>query len=280
MFPCGMCLAITADMKRACTLACLLMLLPTLLAAQARVSAEPWFNRSLMLSAEVGGAAFSDFQRAVARPAHDAPLEADHMGDFNRRVSAQTTTTLGASVSWWIGHGWGIRSAASYSPTRFSVWNEQSAARALEERNSGVPTYAKLHSWTADATAVFRFPFTMGRVVPYGLAGGGMVGWRLADEEELPPEARVPFASGSWSGPAVVYGVGGAIPMQRYDLMLNFELTSHLSRTPLDDSGLGERFHIGDVPLDLAADPGRGSDGIATTHQFRLVVGITLPIRL
>jgi hypothetical protein len=261
--------------------ACLLICLPTLATAQpSRISAEPWFGRSLMFSAELGGAAFSDFQRALARPAPEGPGAEAGLGDFRRRVSANTTTTVGAAAAWWVRDGWGVRVAGSYSPTRFSVWNEQHAQITLDEFGGGRQAYAKLHSWTASATALFRFPFTLGRVVPYGIVGGGVVGYRLADGEEVPPEARSGFAGGEWTGPAAVFGVGSAIPLQRHDLLLHFELTNHLSRTPLDDAGPGERFHIGDMPLDLAAEPGQGRDGIDTTHHLRLTVGITLPVRL
>jgi hypothetical protein len=233
-----------------------------------------------MFSADIGGAAFSDFQRALARPAPGGPVTTAGLGDFRRRVSAQTTATLGASAAWWVRDGWAVRIGGTYAPTRFSVWNEPHAQRALDEFTSEEQAYAKLHTWTASATAVFRFPFTVGRLVPYGLAGGGLVGYRLADGEEVPPEARSRFRGGEWTGPAVVFGVGSAIPLQRYGLMLNFELTNHLSRTPLDEEGWGERFNIGGVPLDLASDPGRGREGIGITNHLRLTAGLTLPVRL
>jgi len=242
-------------------------------------SAEPWFGRSIMITAELGGAAFSDFQRAVARPAPAAAGEFG-VGDFRRRVSARTTGTVGGALTWWVAGGAGFRASVSYSPTRFSVWNEDRAQRALDEVNGEPPSYAKLETWMGSASAVFRFPFIMGRVVPYGIAGVGVVSYRLADDEEVPPEARARFADGGWTGPAIHFGVGSAIPLERHNLMLTFELTNHLSRTPLDDEGLGEAFEISGVPLHLASDPGRGSDGIGTTNHLRLTVGLTLPIRV
>lgn len=241
-------------------------------------TAEPWFGRSIMITAELGGAAFSDFQRALARP---APAAGDFdVGDFRRRVSARTTATVGGAITWWVVSGAGVRASVSYSPTRFSVWNENRAQRALDEVNGAPQSYAKLETWMGSASAVFRFPFTMGRVVPYGIAGAGVVSYRLADDEEVPPEARARFAGGSWTGPAVNFGVGSAIPLERHNLLLTFELTNYLSRTPLDDEGLGEAFEISGVPLHLAADPGRGSDGIGTTNHLRLTIGLTLPLRV
>jgi hypothetical protein len=271
-------------MKRSRLLPCLLVLVtsPSAEAAaqQRRVSAEPWFERALMLSAEIGGTAFSDFQRGLARPAPGSDLDGGELGDFRRRVSAHTTATMGASATWWVRGGWGLRVGAAYSPTRFTVWNEEAAARVLEAHADEQPTYARLHSWSVDASAAFRFPFVVGRVVPYGRVGGGLAGWRLADDAQLPPEAERSFAGGSRRGPAAVFGVGSAIPLQRYNLLLNFELTNHLSRTPLNETAAGSRFHIGDVPLDLDSNPERGTDAVGSTNQFRLTVGITLPIRL
>jgi opacity protein-like surface antigen len=264
--------------------ACLLALEPAspLVAQQRPVSAEPRFGGTVMFGLELGGAAFTDFQRALARPAAqpDAAGKDTGVGDFRRRVSARTTATVGASVAVWPRAGWGVRAGASWSPTRFSVWNEEQARRMLEEHGTVPEKYAGLNSWTAHATAVFRLPFTLGRVVPYGLAGAGVVRYALSDEEEVPPEARARFSGGDWTGGALVFGVGSAVPLQRFDLLLNFELTNHMSRTPLNDEGLGEGFQIAGVPLGLAADPGRGNDGIGLAHQLRLTAGITLPVRI
>jgi hypothetical protein len=258
---------------------CLLLLVPAGAAAQPQpVSAEPWFGRTLMLTAELGGGAFSDFQRALAQPAADA----DDIGlsDFRRRVSASTTATVGAAVTWWVADGWGVRAATSYAPTRFSVWNEEHAQRALDEISSAQPAYAKLHAWTMSGTAMFRFPFNLGRLVPYGSAGAGVLRYYLADDAQLPPEARSAFAEGEQSAAAAVFGVGSAIPMQRNNMLLNFELTAHISRTPLADPAPGERFTISGVPLQLAPDPTPSGEDIGLTSHLRLTAGITLPARL
>ncbi|HSJ07644.1 MAG TPA: hypothetical protein VK936_13150, partial [Longimicrobiales bacterium] len=72
-------------------------LLAALLAATALMPAgplfaqagDPWFRKgSLLVNGELGGIAFTDFQRSTARsPAYP------ELGDFQRRVSARTTVT-------------------------------------------------------------------------------------------------------------------------------------------------------------------------------------------
>ncbi|HSJ25298.1 MAG TPA: hypothetical protein VK929_11540 [Longimicrobiales bacterium] len=271
-------------MKTICVTACLVLALPAAAAARQApsvpadppVSAEPWFQRSVMLTAEVGGAAFSDFQRALARP---APGSAGDERAFRRRVSATTTTTLGTSATWWMSRGWGIRVGGSYTPSRFTVWNEAEASQQATVQTEEA-IWARLDTWTAHAAAVFRFPFTMGRVVPYGIAGGGVVRYSVADDEELPPEARYGLAGGRWSGAAALVGVGSAIPLQRNNLLLNFELTGHVSRTPLGHGASGEEFQAGDVAMQLTGDDGSGSDGVGLSSHLRLTVGLTLPLRV
>jgi len=244
--------------------------------ARAQVSAEPWLRAgTLMLTFELGGAAFTDFQRAQARSLDDA----GSLPDFQRRVSARTSATLGASAVWWMGDSWALRVGGAWVPTHFSVWNEESAQRVLDERGDGNrETYARLSVWMADVAMVFRFPRSFGRVTPYGIVGGSYVAYRATDEEMLPPEARRNY-DGTWATPAGLLGIGAFIPLQRKNLLLAFELTDHIGRTPLDDQGRGETFELSGIPLQLDPDPRSGTDGVGLTSNLRLAVGLTLPIR-
>jgi hypothetical protein len=241
------------------------------------VSAEQWFQPGTwMLSAQLGGAAFSDFRRTEARPITEQPAS----GGFERRVSARTSVSVGASAGYWIGSSWGVRAGASYVPSRFSVHSEEQALRRLGEPDDVDLRYASLGIWMADATLVFRFPHSFGRVIPYGLAGIGIVHYRLRDDDELPPEAREPFADGAHSSPAGVVGLGAILPLQRNNLLLSFELTNHIARTPLDDSGRGEQFSVRGVPVQLADEPSTtATDGIGMASNLRLSIGLTLPVR-
>jgi uncharacterized protein YjeT (DUF2065 family) len=256
-------------------LACGAAVLATPALAQT-VTAEPWFRAGTwMFAAELGGAAYSDFQRSLAR----AVSPDSEIPDFHRRVSGATTVTGGASVTWWIRNGWGIRAAGSYTPTRFSVWNEEHGQKALDDGGATRPTYAKLATWTAAANVVFRFPRTLARVVPYGIVGAGMVQHRIVDDEELPPEARSAFADRQWRAPAGVFGVGAVVPLQRNNLLLTFELTNHLTEAPLRGNGTGERFELAGHELELVEDDDRGRDDVSLTNYLRLTIGLTLPVR-
>jgi hypothetical protein len=235
--------------------------------------AEPWFSRSLMFTLELGGAAYSDFHRGPATPSAGA-LDAPPMNG-QRRVSARTTSTAGGSITWWAGDGWGIRIAGSYAPTRFSVWNGDGGVAIPQDRDS----YARLQTWTGTTSAVFRLPFTMGRLVPYGFAGGGVVHHALGDREEVPPEAEAPFAGGSWTGAAALLGAGLVIPLQRRDMLMHFELSNHLTRTPLGGSNPAGEVRPADHPRP-APGAGPDADDVSITHFLRLTVGLTLPVRL
>ena len=247
--------------------------------ASAQVSAEPWFRGgTLMITLEAGGAAFSDFDRSQVRPVSDEIA----LGDFRRRVSARTSGSVGAWASYWLGHGWGIRAGIGYVPSAFDVWNEESARRVLEPSQPGVmaePRHSSLDIWMANAAVVFRFPRSFGRVVPYGIVGGGVIRYSASDDASLPPEARSNFADGVRQVPAGLLGIGATIPLQRRNLLLSFELTDHISRPPFSGAE-GQVFEISGVPLLMDPDDGAGaSDNVGLTSHVRLSLGLTLPLR-
>jgi hypothetical protein len=243
-------------------------------------SADQWFRRgTVMLTAQAGGAAFTDFQRATV---HATPTDIEP-SEFQRRVGARTAAAVGGWIALWLSDAWGVRAGASYTPSSFAVRNEPSAQRALDDLMgdaAGTPDdYAGLGVLHADAAVLFRFPVTLGRVVPYGLAGGGWVRYWRTGDGELPPEARDGFSGGGWSGAAGVVGIGTAIGLEKGDLMLIFELTDHISRTPLDDAGAGEWFEVSGIRMQLEPDAVReDTDGVGLTSSVRLMVGVSLPI--
>lgn len=251
------------------------------LRAEAQVSAEPWFRAGTwMITAQVGAAAFSDFDRSQARPV-GSELE---LGDFERRISARTAASVGAWISYWIGDGWGVRAGASWVPSSFTVWHDETAHRALDA--GGVldeeeePSYRSLAVWMADAAVVFRFPHSFGRVAPYGIAGAGLIHYRPSGTDPIPPEARERFEAGARHAGAAMFGVGAAIPLQRRNLMMTFELTNHLSGTPLGDHGAGETFELGGVLMQIQPDGViTGEDDVGLTSHVRLALGLTLPLR-
>ena len=245
----------------------------------AQVTADPWFRAgTFMLTVEVGGAAFSDFERTQARPVNGG-LE---LGDFSRRVSARTAGSVGAWASYWIGDGWGVRTGMAFVPSSFTVWNEDVARAALETLRPAEadPTYASLAIWMASLSGIFRFPHSFGRVAPYGIVGAGLVRYHASADAEMPPEARGRFASGDWQTGAGVIGIGAAIPLQRRNLLMSFELTNHISRTPLGNESAGEMFELGGVAMQIDPDDSTSGDGdVGMTSHLRLALGLTLPLR-
>ena len=265
-------------MKRILMLLCLCSpVLPARVHAQ--VTADPWFRAgTFMLTVEVGGAAFSDFERTQARPL-DGGLE---LGDFARRVSARTAGSAGAWASYWIRDGLAVRAGISFVPSSFTVWNEDIARAALESLQPAEadPTYASLSIWMANLSGVFRFPHSFGRVTPYGIVGAGVVRYHASGDAAMPPEARGRFASGGRQTGAGVIGIGAAIPLQRRNLLMTFELTNHIARTPLGNDSAGEMFELGGVAMQIDPDDISSGEGdVSMTSHVRLALGLTLPLR-
>lgn len=251
--------------------------------ASAQVSAEPWFRAgTVMLTVEVGGAAFSDFERTQARP-----LDPDiGLGDFSRRISARTAASAGAWVSYWVRNGWGLRAGVSYVPSSFTVWNDEAARRAVGGGGGGIasgddPSYASLDIWMTNGSLVYRIPHSFGRVAPYVIAGAGLVRYHIrGSDRPMPPEARGWFEGGDHQALAGMFGVGAAIPLQRNNLLMTFELTNHMSRAPLGDGNVGDTFELGGVLMEIGPGGGMaGEDDVGLTSHVRLAVGLTLPLR-
>lgn len=231
----------------------------------AQVSAERFFGpRALSISLFGGGIAFSDFRRESAPVSGDVPLE--------RRLSASTSFIAAGTVTYWMNGRWGIRAHASYSPSR------------IEMRRYGMPDAERrtlaaedvplsgLDVWMYDADVLFRLRLPLGRVHPYGIAGVGALDYKLrtADGEVVPEAVSRAFQDEQQWRFAGVLGVGAVVPLERYRLLLNFELTNHIARTPLSESPL-----IAD-----ARDPESDDrlDEVGYTSNLRLMLGLTLPL--
>jgi hypothetical protein len=140
-------------------------------------------------------------------------------------------------------------------------------------------SYASLGIWMANASAVVRFPHSFGRVAPYGIAGVGLIRYRASGDAEVPPEAREAFADGEWQSAAGMFGVGAAIPLQRGNMLMTFELTNHLSRSPLSGGSAGEVFEVNGTLMEIDDADGSHENEVGLTSHVRLAFGLTLPIR-
>jgi hypothetical protein len=233
--------------------------------ATAQTPAERLFQTGVVtVGIAGGGAAFSAFQRGQALAGST---------EFDRRLSAQTTVAVSGTVTWWLARHWGARLHGSYSPSRF-VLNE---AEQLSGRVSAEASLARLGVFMADFDILFRAPIVWGRVAPYGLVGAGAVEYRAdpALREPIPAEAATSFESGTRRRFAGVFGVGARIPLDDHAFHLTFELTNHLTRSPVDSPVRGMTRE------GVYLDPdgwGTEDDGAGLTSNVRLMIGLAMPI--
>jgi hypothetical protein len=221
-----------------------------------------------MIGFSAGGTAFTDFQRGEARSGGR---------DFDRRLSAQPTIAIAGTFTYWVSSGLGFRAHASYAPSRFVI-EQPDEASAAESVGTEARPLAPLTVLIADLSVIFRAPVAFGRVVPYGIAGAGVIDYRAdpGQSSPLPAEAREAFANDNLRRFAGVLGVGAVIPLQQRDFFLTVELTDHFTRSPVADAAVGPF----EVASDMVIDPdGHGSgDTAGLTNTFRVLVGVTIPL--
>jgi hypothetical protein len=189
----------------------------------------------LVLSSWAGGAASSDLQRGLAL------VELEGFGGeqltrrFSRRLGAATSFTFGLSAAYWFNPSWGIRIAAGVSPSSLevSVSDRETSGIPLDSILQGAHRFGSLNMWTYDAGVLVRIPLTpRGRVAPYGFLGASRVEFQASTVGDLPPEAASFDTEQHPARLAGVVGAGAIIPLQRGNLALAFELSSHVMRTP------------------------------------------------
>jgi hypothetical protein len=247
--------------------------LPSAVHAQTGIRAPQGWSLGFM----GGAAAFSDMQRGsvrVLRPT-EAGLEQREMA---RRVSAETSTTLAAYLAFWPSRNWGLRLHSTFSPTRFETLMKESDAEfaGLPQSSEEGTRLAGLSIMTADLQGMFRLPTIKNRVMLYGIAGGGLSRYEVqAGDGEIPEEAEGEFETGSRLRPSVMFGLGSMLPMRNRSFRLHFELTNHLSSTPLEGgdpqiapTGSGE---VEFVPRDEPA----GEHRVTITNSVRFMVGVS-----
>lgn len=178
------------------------------------------------LAAFAGGAAFTDFHR-----------------NADRRIGAETSGSFAGHLAFWPTGHWGVRARIGYAPSRFEVIAEQ-------EARDTAPPLASLSIMSYEGQILFRLPTLHGRVMPYGIAGGGVLRYQLGSDAPLPEEAETAFEADRYM--TVTLGAGAALALRPTGWSLGFELTDQVSRTPI---------------------PGTGSDRIKTTSSVAFMVG-------
>ena len=203
-----------------------------------------------MLTGLVGGAANTDLQRVAVRgAAGPTPV---------RRVTADTSPVVAGAVGYWPSRHWGILVHGSFAPTQLEVRGQ--GGNGLRDAPFA---QSAAWLWTTDAAFMIRAPVTpSGRIVPYLLVGGGVIGLR-ADRAEPVAEAAGEDLESHSIEPTGLLGLGAHVPLRRRSLALTFELTDHVFMTPIRDPVIG-------------TDP---AEQVGVSHHIRLLTGITIRLR-
>ncbi|MEX2280975.1 MAG: hypothetical protein WEE89_00640 [Gemmatimonadota bacterium] len=230
----------------------------------------------LMVSAFVGGSANSDLQRSGARAewlARDGP----ESRQFARRLTAETAGVVGLSAAYWFNPYWGVRTQAAFTPSRLEIAVSQRETHdiPIDAEVTGPSRYGAFRVWTYDANLLFRAPVTpRGRVALYGFVGGGVVKYEVSVEQGLPPEAVQAFADQeSKTQPVGVLGIGAMVPLHRKSLGLSFELSDHISRTPVQ--GSPESSIVGVNRVQVTTGEETGPSRVQLINHVRILVGLT-----
>jgi hypothetical protein len=217
-------------------------------AASRTADAVPPPPARFVVTATLGGAAWSDFRRV----APDPPAAM-------RRITAETSFAAAAALTWWPHRHWGVRGSMAYAPTRVEVIE----GRSRTDDGVASEPWARLHVYAVDVAVIARPDFRAGDVLPYVAVGAGVVEYRVMGGEDgrLPPEMASGFAGGRRRHAAGVIAAGAEVPMRQFGVRLVFEGANHIVRRPTP----------GEPATDFDPDP-------LWTSNLRLLVGLSLPI--
>lgn len=232
--------------------------------------------RGLNVGVLGGVAAYSDFQRGsvlVSRPTADGIEERE----LARRVGAKTSTAMSAYISFWPSPNWGLRVQGAWAPTRFETLMKESEAEfaGMPRSSDDAARLAGLDVLSADLQVLFRLPTIRNRIMPYGILGGGVTQYRVTGGEPLPEEAEEEFQEGDRVRPAGVFGLGAMLPLSNRAFRMHFELTNHLTSTPVN-GGSAQALETTDATILFApaAQP-PGETRVKLTSTVRFVVGLS-----
>lgn len=221
------------------------------LSAQTGIRAPQGWSLGLM----GGAAAFSDMQRGNIRVLRTTSAGMETR-DLARRIGAKTSTAVGGYLSFWPNRNWGLRVHGTYTPTRFETVMRDSEADLAGSMAPDSARLAALNVATADLQVLFRLPTIKNRVMLYGIVGGGAARYQASGEDPVPPEAAEDFDSGNKIRPSGMFGLGAMLPFQNRAFRLHFELTDHITRTPIE-----------------AEIPRSGEQEVDVTSSVRFMVG-------
>jgi hypothetical protein len=261
-------------MKKA-TVLIVALALTTPVSAAAQTGIRP--PRGFSLGFMGGAAAFSDLQRGSVRVFRPTSVGMEER-ELARRLSAETSTTLGGYLAYWPSRHWGLRLNGTFSPTRFETLMKESEAEyaGMPQSSEEGARLAGLSIITADIQGMFRLPTIKNRVLLYGIVGGGVARYQVEGAEgTLPEEVQGEFEDGRKIRPAGVFGIGSMLPMRNRALRLHFELTNHLGATPVH-GGDPQQTTTRDAEVEIVPrDEPAGERRVSMTSSVRFMVGVS-----
>lgn len=185
-----------------------------------------------------GGAAFTDFQRVNVHGIRLSGAGELEERQIARYIGAETSGAIAATLAFWPSKNWGVRARGLYAPTRFETVFRKSDAAFMNAPQTSEETgeLAALAISSLDGQILFRLPTIRGRIMPYGIVGGGAVRYaHRGGNEPVPDEAADDFGAGrSQTRLAGSFGLGAMIGLRPERWGLHFELTDQISRTPVE----------------------------------------------
>jgi hypothetical protein len=241
-------------------------------AAQTGIRAPQGFSIGVL----GGAAAYSDMQRGVVRVTRPTTGGFEER-ELARRVGAKTSTSLAAYVAYWPSRNWGLRVHGTWSPTRFQTLMKESEAEfaGMAPSSDDEARLAGLSVMTGDLQVLFRLPTIKNRIMPYGILGGGIAAYQVQGPDPVPAEADGEFEGGTKLRPAGIFGVGAMLPLSNRAFRLHFELTDHLTGTPIR-GGEAVQAETPDATFEFdPQDPPAGETRVRVTNSVRFMVGLS-----
>jgi hypothetical protein len=195
------------------------------------------------VGAFVGGAAFTDFARSNVRSVGITASGRAFDLEYPQRLGPKTTGTLGGTLSYWPSRNWGLRFRGAYAPSRFETDIPQADAELMEApSNSESGELAELAISSYEGQLLFRMPTIHGRIMPYGVVGGGVIRYVPGGRGTVPAEAEADFDAGMRNRPTATVGLGAMLGLQKKGWGLHFELIDQISRSPVTNGNDGTRL--------------------------------------
>lgn len=194
---------------------------------------HPVHPGAITISLLAGGSAFSKLQPVT--------VETPGGETYPAALALSTTTTLGAEVSYWLRNWLGLRLQGSYAPGEFQLRMREERRDSLLGPDAGPSDlrFSDVSAYTYAGAAVLNLPLATGRTQPYALLGAGAVSYGADEQDARGLEAAFEGSDRS-TRVAGLAGLGLRVPLREGSVALTFELTDHVSRTPVpgDDDRL------------------------------------------